>query len=139
MEKVLFVCTANVCRSPMAQAIFNTLSEDEALPFRVESAGTAALEGEPMAPNTFAVLEEAGIYLGLHRAAGERDDDGGGRAGACHGPAATITRQVAHSNSSRSVATRPFFLVAPMRAMARHMVERLIESPVMTSMYSQRA
>src|SRR5215212_2239800 len=35
--------------------------------------------------------------------------------------------------------TPPFFLVEPVRAMARHMVERLTESPVMTSTYSQRS
>jgi protein-tyrosine-phosphatase len=68
VKKVLFVCTANVCRSPMAQAILNTLAEDEGLHFDAESAGTAALEGEPMAPNAIAVLEEAGIYPGAHRA-----------------------------------------------------------------------
>ena len=61
MKKVLFVCTANVCRSPMAQAIFNALAEDSGLPFRAESAGTAALEGALMAPNAVAVLEEAGV------------------------------------------------------------------------------
>jgi hypothetical protein len=33
----------------------------------------------------------------------------------------------------------PFLRVEPIRAMARHMVERLTESPVMTSMYSQRS
>ena len=33
----------------------------------------------------------------------------------------------------------PFFLVGPMRAMARHTVERLTESPVMASTYSQRS
>jgi len=68
VKKVLFVCTANVCRSPMAQEIFNALATDRELPLRAESAGTAALEGEPMAPNTVAVLEEAGIYPGPHRA-----------------------------------------------------------------------
>ena len=68
MKKVLFVCTANVCRSPMAQAVFNALAEDEGLHFRAQSAGTAALEGEPMAPNAAAALEEAGIHPRLHRA-----------------------------------------------------------------------
>ena len=68
MQKILFVCTANVCRSPIAQAIFNALAADEGLPFRAESAGTAALEGEPMAPNAVAVLKEVGIYPGAHRA-----------------------------------------------------------------------
>ena len=46
MKKVLFVCTANTCRSPMVQAIFDTLAEDEGLPFRAESVGTEALEGK---------------------------------------------------------------------------------------------
>ena len=68
VKKILFVCTANVCRSPMAQAIFNALAEDEGLHFRAQSAGTAALEGEPMAPYAAAALEEAGIYPGPNRA-----------------------------------------------------------------------
>ncbi len=68
MKKVLFVCTANICRSPMAQTIFNALAEDGDLPFRAESAGTAALEGRTIAPNAVAALEEVGIYPGPHRA-----------------------------------------------------------------------
>ena len=68
VKKVLFVCTANICRSPMAQAIFNALAEDGDLPFRAESAGTAALEGRTIAPNAVAALEEAEIYPGADRA-----------------------------------------------------------------------
>jgi protein-tyrosine-phosphatase len=34
VKKVLFVCTANTYRSPMAQAIFDTLAEDEGLRFK---------------------------------------------------------------------------------------------------------
>ena len=68
MQTVLFVCTANICRSPMAEAVFNALAEDGALPFRARSAGTAALEGRAMAPNALAALEEAGIYPGPHAA-----------------------------------------------------------------------
>src|SRR5215208_4438741 len=37
VKKILFVCTANICRSPMAAAMFNALAEDGALPFRAES------------------------------------------------------------------------------------------------------
>jgi protein-tyrosine-phosphatase len=68
VKRVLFVCTANVCRSPMAQAIFNALAKDRDLPFRAQSAGTASLEGEPMAPNAVAALEEVGIYPEAHSA-----------------------------------------------------------------------
>jgi protein-tyrosine phosphatase len=68
VKTVLFVCTANVCRSPMAEAIFNALAEDKQLPFRAQSAGVAALENEPMAPNARAALEEVGIPAGHHRA-----------------------------------------------------------------------
>ena len=62
MKKVIFVCTAGVCRSPMAAAIFDALAEDRGLSFRAESAGVAALEGNPMAPNALSALEEVGIY-----------------------------------------------------------------------------
>ena len=40
VRKVLFVCIANICRSPMAQEIFDALAEDGGLPFRAESVVT---------------------------------------------------------------------------------------------------
>ena len=67
-KKVLFVCTANICRSPMAQTIFDVLAEEAGLPFRAQSAGTAALEGRPMAPNAVTALEEVGINPEPHSA-----------------------------------------------------------------------
>jgi protein-tyrosine phosphatase len=68
VKKVLFVRTANTCRSPMAEAISDTLAEDEGLPFRAESAATEALEGTAIADNAVAALEEAEICPGLHGA-----------------------------------------------------------------------
>jgi protein-tyrosine phosphatase len=62
LKKVLFICTANVCRSPMAEAMFNALAEDRGLDFRAQSAGVAALKGRPMAPNARTALEEIGVY-----------------------------------------------------------------------------
>ena len=52
----------------MAQELFNTLAEDRGLPFRAQSAGTAALEGRPMAENALVALEEVDIYPEPHRA-----------------------------------------------------------------------
>jgi protein-tyrosine-phosphatase len=66
--KVLFVCTANVCRSPMAAAIFGALAEETGLACEPCSAGTAALVDEPIAPNAQAALEEVGVYPDGHRA-----------------------------------------------------------------------
>lgn len=68
MKKILFVCTANICRSPMTEAIFNALASDAGMPYEARSAGVAALVGEPMAPNAVVVLEEVGVHAGEHRA-----------------------------------------------------------------------
>ena len=41
--KVLFVCTGNICRSPLAEALFRQMVKDEGLEehFQIESAGTS--------------------------------------------------------------------------------------------------
>ena len=68
IKNLLFVCTANVCRSPMAEAIFNALAEEKGLGWRARSAGVAALEGEDITPNARTALEEVGIHPEEHRA-----------------------------------------------------------------------
>ncbi|MDP9485751.1 MAG: low molecular weight phosphatase family protein [Actinomycetota bacterium] len=67
-KNVLFVCTANICRSPIAEAIFDALASDKGIPYESHSAGTAALVGEPIAPHARAALEEVGVYTDGHRA-----------------------------------------------------------------------
>jgi protein-tyrosine phosphatase len=67
-KQVLFVCTANICRSPMAEAILNALASDMGVLVEARSAGTAALVGEPIAPHAEAALEEVGVYGIGHRA-----------------------------------------------------------------------
>jgi protein-tyrosine-phosphatase len=44
----------------VAEALFNALAEDKGLDARAQSAGVAALKGEPIAPNARAALEEIG-------------------------------------------------------------------------------
>lgn len=46
MERVLFVCTGNTCRSPIAEAVFQNKRPDAR--FEARSAGVAAAEGMPM-------------------------------------------------------------------------------------------
>ncbi len=60
MKKILFVCTGNTCRSPMAQIIFNRICEEEKLPYKGESAGVCTITGLPISENSKAVLIEAG-------------------------------------------------------------------------------
>ena len=67
MKTVLFVCSGNTCRSPIAEAIFNDAIDDhprlETLGVRAASAGTFACEGAEMAENAEEALEEMGIRL----------------------------------------------------------------------------
>ncbi|MEO1510494.1 MAG: Sua5/YciO/YrdC/YwlC family protein [Planctomycetota bacterium] len=63
---ILFVCTGNTCRSPMAAAIArDALGAD---PFtEVVSAGLSAGPGSPMSPEAATALRGIGIEPGLHR------------------------------------------------------------------------
>lgn len=69
MKLVLFICTGNTCRSPMAAAIYNKLAQERGLKdIRAESAGLAAFEGDPASENAVAALREIGIDISGHRA-----------------------------------------------------------------------
>ncbi|AOW87905.1 MULTISPECIES: low molecular weight protein-tyrosine-phosphatase [Streptomyces] len=64
--RVCFVCTGNICRSPMAEAVFHARVEDAGLGGLVaaDSAGTDGWhEGEGADPRTVAVLAENGYAL----------------------------------------------------------------------------
>ena len=67
MPSVIFVCTANVCRSPMAMGLFLARLGKERGNWRVESAGTWASDGQPAAENTLRVVAEQGVDLREHR------------------------------------------------------------------------
>jgi protein-tyrosine-phosphatase len=67
MGSVLFVCTANRCRSPMAEYLFRERMAYEEPAWRIESAGTWAADGDPAMPRTEAVLAEVGLDASGHR------------------------------------------------------------------------
>jgi len=66
MKKILFVCTGNTCRSPMAEAIFQYRSGDN-FDWIADSAGTFASSGEPASPYAIQAMAEWGVDLSGHR------------------------------------------------------------------------
>jgi protein-tyrosine phosphatase len=69
LRRVIFICTGNTCRSPMAQGLFQHLLLDMGIDdILVTSAGIAADEGDTVSENAVAVLSELGIDISSHRA-----------------------------------------------------------------------
>lgn len=60
---LLFVCSGNTCRSPMAEALWNRLQG----PLRAQSAGVAAVEGLPAAAEAVRAVAPWGADLSRHR------------------------------------------------------------------------
>ena len=71
MIKVLFVCHGNICRSPMAQYIFQNMIDKDGLTnqFYIDSAATSTEEiGNGLHYGTRSKLDKVGIPYGNHRA-----------------------------------------------------------------------
>jgi protein arginine phosphatase len=69
MPSILFVCTANQFRSPVAAACLQERLQEAGLTsgWTVESAGTWAMEGAPMSTGVLRALRPLGINLEHHR------------------------------------------------------------------------
>lgn len=68
--EVVFVCTANRCRSPSAEALLRAAVESE---LAIESFGLHARPGLPPPLETLQALEEYGLDLSAHRSRGLDD------------------------------------------------------------------
>lgn len=66
MNSVLFICSANICRSPMAMGLLRSMVKDTSDQWKIESAGVWDMGGQQMAANTQLVLKERGIDLNNH-------------------------------------------------------------------------
>jgi protein-tyrosine phosphatase len=75
--RILFVCTGNLCRSPLAQAICTAEARRLGLAdrIRVESAGTHAREGAGCPPLLQELAAGQGLDLAGHRARRLRESD----------------------------------------------------------------
>ena len=66
--KVIFVCTGNTCRSPMAKALFQKLLRDRGIDsIEVDSAGLSCCPCEDASPNAVEAMRERGLDLSGHR------------------------------------------------------------------------
>ncbi len=65
--RLLFVCTGNICRSPMAEVIAVDFAASRGRTVEVRSASTLGLDGKPADPKAVAVCKEIGLDLTSHR------------------------------------------------------------------------
>ena len=63
---ILFVCTGNTCRSPMAAGLFNKIAIEKNLDVRIESAGLFANEGEGASTEAIIAMKKYDIDLMGH-------------------------------------------------------------------------
>ena len=71
ISRIVFVCAGNICRSPMAAALFQHLAQGHPAlaAIEVSSAGTIALNGNlPCAGSVEVMRKQFGIEIAPHRA-----------------------------------------------------------------------
>lgn len=70
MKTVLFLCTGNTCRSPMAQVMLQQMLADQGIgeeEMKVTSAGLYAGNGDTASPQAVQVMKKRGLSLDSHR------------------------------------------------------------------------
>jgi protein arginine phosphatase len=66
-HRLLFVCTANICRSPLAEELARLYAAERGWMVEARSAGTHARDGESAALNSQKAIRDVGGDLTAHR------------------------------------------------------------------------
>ncbi len=66
MKTILFVCTGNICRSPMAEGLLRHMTRDRG-GYEALSAGVGAMEGQPPSAHAVQAMAELGIDISQQR------------------------------------------------------------------------
>lgn len=66
-HRLLFVCTANICRSPMAEGFARAYGEERGWAIESQSCGVNALPDNAAAPRSVRAMAEVGIDIRAHR------------------------------------------------------------------------
>jgi protein-tyrosine phosphatase len=67
-DKILILCTANICRSPLAEVAMRKALKDSDRHAQTRSAGINALVGHPADPDAQTIASRHGMDLSDHRA-----------------------------------------------------------------------
>ena len=69
MKKIMFICSGNTCRSPLAEGLFKKyLQENNITDIEVGSAGLSVFPGDEVSINSALVAMNRGVDISLHRA-----------------------------------------------------------------------
>lgn len=69
MKKIMFICSGNTCRSPLAEGLFKKyLQENNITDIEVGSAGVGAFPGDAVSINSILVAGSRGVDISDHRA-----------------------------------------------------------------------
>ena len=73
MKKIMFICTGNICRSAMADALMKKMAKDKNKEIDVYSCGIFAQDGDMPTYNAIEAMKEYNVELKNHKATNIRN------------------------------------------------------------------